>query len=138
MSEVKHTLEQLKEIAMAATKCDLNTADRVHTPGEAGEYMTCPCCDGEGSVDCGNDYLNIDCLPLGVQFYGMGAEPQNNENYFRAFNPKTALILIDAAQQRDHLLGALKKVHDDFSGMGEYGAHYYDIKELIAAVEQSK
>jgi len=101
--------DKLKELALAATALNLDTAETVRDCS-LDEEWDCPLCDGDGYAPSGQDYCNIDSVALGVQFYGIGNEYINAENYFRAANPAAILSLI---AQRDELLAALK-LADEF------------------------
>ncbi len=98
--------DKLKELALAATALNLDTAETVRDCS-LDEEWECPLCDGDGYTPAGQDYCNIDSVALGVQFYGIGNEYINAENYFRAANPAAILALI---AQRDELLAVLSKV----------------------------
>lgn len=98
-------LEDLKAKALAATTCDLSTAELVRP---SGGYIECPVCGGDGHVHAGNDFVNFDDLPIGVQFYGFGDEINVNEVYFRSFTPATAIALIDILQATEQERDAIK------------------------------
>ena len=94
--------DKLKELALAATALNLDTADQVHDISDM--HFDCPLCDGEGFVSGDVEYSNIDGVALSVQFYGIGDEYCSAEEYFREANPTTILALI---AQRDELLAAM-------------------------------
>jgi len=96
-------LTELKRLALQSTKLELDTAEAVRD--ESGKYSDCPMCGGEGTVDCENEFVNIDGVALGVQFYGIGKEFGYTEAYFRSVTPAAILELLE---QRDQLLEALK------------------------------
>ena len=93
---------ELKRLALQSTKLELNTAEIVRD--ESGKYSECPMCCGDGTVDCESEFVNIDGVALGVQFYGIGKEFGYAEQYFRAVTPTAILELLE---QRDELLEAL-------------------------------
>jgi hypothetical protein len=113
-------------------------AEAVSTPGDidsapkSGEYgfkevdkwYECPACAGRGEVQ-GSTYCNFDDKPLGVQFFGIGAEHGQWEAYFRAFPPRVVLALLsERASLQERLakaLGALERIsgyaqHDNDCG----------------------
>jgi len=97
--------DKLKELALAATALNLDTADQVHDISDM--HFDCPLCDCEGYVSGDVEYSNIDGVALSVQFYGIGDEYCSAEEYFREANPTTILALI---AQRDELLAAAQRL----------------------------
>lgn len=73
-------LDKLEALLALASPQALETAEIVRRDDE---YLDCPCCDGEGSVD-GATYLNYDGFAVGVQFFGVGEQFVHNEEAFRA------------------------------------------------------
>lgn len=92
-------LDALERAAWAVTKGDLATAEIM----EDGT-RPCPCCDGEGYVD-GRDYINVDSVPLNVQFSGIGPEFGRWEAYFQATQPAAILALIARVRAAEAALG---------------------------------
>lgn len=103
------TPEELKGIWEAALACTPGNLDTVPNPSneyggkEDDGYYECPFCHGEGSVD-GITYTNFDRVAIGVQFFGIGDEPKQYENYFRAIPPAVAAAMV---QEIRALKGAL-------------------------------
>lgn len=100
------TLAEIEAAARAATEGNLDTVP--NPPNEYGGkeddgYYECPFCHGEGSVD-GITYTNFDRVAIGVQFFGIGDEPKQYENYFRAIPPAVAAAMV---QEIRALKGAL-------------------------------
>ena len=93
--------EHLREVAERATPQDFDSAEIVAKDG----WIECPCCSGEGSVELTADYCNYDNEALGVQFYGVGPAHVNAEEFYRTFNPATAIALLDE-------LAALRKENE--------------------------
>jgi len=121
---------ELKRLALQSTKLELDTAEVVRD--ESGKYSDCPMCGGEGTVDCENEFVNIDGVALGVQFYGIGKEFGYAEAYFRSVTPAAILELLE---QRDQLLEALQNVLK--AGRGTSGRiilEQEDEAEIIAAI----
>jgi hypothetical protein len=56
------------------------------------ENIECPLCE-EGYLEA-TDYTNIDDLPLGVQFFGIGYSIDKSERYFTAVSPKNIRKLL--------------------------------------------
>jgi len=102
-------LDDLKAKALAATDCNLDTAQIVRN--NPGNEYECPVCGGEGYVSGVVDYCNIDGLAIGVMFYGIGNEFGADEEYFRAASPAAVLELIKrletAESERDRLRAEL-------------------------------
>lgn len=88
-------LEALKKVALAVTPGDIDSAPEKGEYGhkERDKWYACPTCDGQGEV-FGATYCNFDDKPLGVQFFGIGAEFGRWEDYFRAFRPSAVLSLL--------------------------------------------
>ena len=93
--------EHLREVAERATPQDFDSAEIVAKDG----WIECPCCSGEGSVELTADYCNYDNEAIGVQFYGVGHAYVNAEEFYRTFNPATAIALLDE-------LAALRKENE--------------------------
>ncbi|MBU9592711.1 hypothetical protein [Burkholderia multivorans] len=90
----------LKQAALAATPQNIDSAQSIDHYND-GRYIECPCCSGEGSVELEADFLNYDGKALGVQFYGIGAEPGAAEAYFRAASPANTLALLDRLERAE-------------------------------------
>lgn len=93
-------LDELEKVARAvSTPGDIDSAPARGEYGykEADAWYSCPACDGQGEVN-GATYCNFDGKPLGVQFFGIGAEFGEWEAYFRALRPPTVLRLIALAR----------------------------------------
>lgn len=84
--------EELRKVAEAATPLDLDSAELKR---RVGETVECPHCQGEGDVTLEADYCNFDGTAIGVEFYGIGLAHGAAEAFVRAFNPKTAIALLD-------------------------------------------
>lgn len=72
-------LAELEALVAKATPQLLDTAE-VH---RADEWLECPFCAGEGSVD-GETFTNYDGAAIGVQFFGVGDQFVHNEKAHRA------------------------------------------------------
>lgn len=89
------TLAEIEAAARAATEGNLDTVpnpSNEYGGKEDDGYYECPFCHGEGSVD-GITYTNFDRVAIGVQFFGIGDEPKQYENYFRAIPPAVAAAM---------------------------------------------
>lgn len=84
--------EELRKVAEAATPLDFDSAEMKR---RVGEVIECPHCQGEGDVTLEADYCNFDGTAIGVEFYGIGMAHGAAEAFVRAFNPKTAIALLD-------------------------------------------
>jgi len=87
-------IAELRILADKATALNLDTAQEIRQNND--ECVECPVCCGDGHIEVERDYCNIDGKALGVLFYGIGEHHGLAEEYFRAFNPKTAKALLDA------------------------------------------
>lgn len=96
-------LDALERAARAVTKGDLATAE-ITKDGS----RPCPCCDTEGYVD-GRDYINIDDVPLNVQFSGIGPEFKRWEAYFKAAQPAAILTLISRLRTAEAALAGARE-----------------------------
>ncbi|WP_374453783.1 hypothetical protein [Phenylobacterium sp.] len=122
-------VERLREAALAVT-----TPGNIDSAPEGGEYghketgkwYACPACDGDGQVH-GATYCNFDGKPLGVQFFGIGAEFQQWEDYFRAASPATVLGLIDKLQTFEAALTEIARLRTDLRGDFSMGSKQSDI-----------
>jgi hypothetical protein len=96
---VELDLDALEKVALAVTPGDIDSAPEGGEYGrkEAGKWYQCPACDGQGEVE-GATYSNFDSKPIGVQFFGIGAEFGEWEAYYRAFTPATVLRLLALAR----------------------------------------
>ena len=72
-------IAELRDALALATANDLSTAE-VH---KDDEWLECPFCAGEGSVD-GATFTNLNDKAVGVQFFGVGDQFIHNEAAFRA------------------------------------------------------
>lgn len=108
-------LEALKKVALAVTPGDIDSAPEKGEYGhkERDKWYACPTCDGQGEV-FGATYCNFDDKPLGVQFFGIGAEFGRWEDYFRAFRPSAVLSLLTRIEaleaERDEARARLRNV----------------------------
>ncbi|MDE1188537.1 MAG: hypothetical protein PW844_19000 [Pantoea sp.] len=100
-------LNELVELAGKVTALNLDTAQSVK---DEDGYIECPLCCGEGHVDAENDYCNIDAVPLGVQFYGIGPEHGLAEQYFRAANPAAILAIAEYVKGLEEIRAAAEKL----------------------------
>lgn len=89
----KDEKERLRELALAATPQNFDTAETV----DDGEYE-CPMCSGDGYLEA-KTYTNYDNIALGVQFFGIGDAHKAAEDYYRAANPQTILALLDEIEK---------------------------------------
>ena len=90
-------LERMREVALKATPGDLDTIPKPNSEyggHETGRY-TCPCCGGDGEVE-GETFTNFDGVAIGVQFFGIGNEFKNYEEFFRTANPAAVIAILDA------------------------------------------
>lgn len=92
MGFTKLDMKALRQLAQAATPLDFDSAEMKRNVGETVE---CPHCQGEGNVTLEADYCNFDGTAIGVEFYGIGEAHGAAEAFVRAFNPKTAIQLIE-------------------------------------------
>ncbi|QMV33475.1 hypothetical protein 8G_00043 [Ralstonia phage Hyacinthe] len=81
-------LNELERLAREATPQDFDSGEIMRN---AGEWIDCPHCGGEGAVQLEIDYCNYDGQALGVQFYGIGNAHGAAERYYRAMRPAVAL-----------------------------------------------
>ena len=72
-------IAELERLRSAATPGDLDTAEIARTD----EWLECPFCAGEGSVD-GATYVNYDDAAVSVQFFGVGGQFLASEALYRA------------------------------------------------------
>src|SRR5690606_8733580 len=100
---------ELRDAAQAATEMNFDTAEIQDNPD--GEFVECPCCSGEGTVDLLADYCNFDGVALGVQFYGVGEPHQAAERYYRAANPKTVLAMLGEIDDLKRQIAAHQSHH---------------------------
>jgi hypothetical protein len=108
-------IDKVAELAKSASAMDLSTAEKV-TDCSADEQWECPLCNGDGYVNAGIDYCNIDAVAVGVQFYGIGKHHGADEEYFRSVSPSAILELIDriksAESERDALREEMRKASE--------------------------
>ncbi|CBJ38279.1 protein of unknown function [Ralstonia solanacearum CMR15] len=96
-------INELERLAREATPQDFDSGEIM---SNAGEWIDCPHCGGEGAVQLEADYCNYDGQALGVQFYGIGSAHGAAENYYRAARPAVVIAMIarirdlEAAQQQ--------------------------------------
>jgi len=95
----------LKQTALAVTPQDIDSAERIENRPD-GSYLTCPACEGEGSIPFEADYCNYDHIAIGVQFYGIGTAPGAAEAYFRAASPANILALLARLERAESALAA--------------------------------
>lgn len=98
-------IAELRALRVDATAGDLNTAEIAKTD----EWLDCPFCAGEGSVD-GVTYINYDAAAVGVQFFGVGAQFVANEALYRALLPALPrlLALAEAGLRAEEMREALE------------------------------
>lgn len=128
-------VERLLEIARAvSTPGEIDSAPEIGEYGhkERGQYLECPSCGGAGHVD-GSTFCNFDDKPLGVQFFGIGAEPKEWEAYFRAFRPETAIALLSALQAKEEEVDRLhlRIVDCTTTALGEIGDLEASLSEAL-------
>lgn len=100
-------IAELRALRVDATAGDLNTAEIAKTD----EWLDCPFCAGEGSVD-GVTYINYDAAAVGVQFFGVGAQFVANEALYRALLPALPrlLALAEAGLRAEEMREALQEL----------------------------
>ena len=104
-------LAALRDLLALASPQALDTAERRADTVTDGEYVDCPCCDGDGSVDAAT-YTNYDDMAIGVQFFGVGDQFVHNEAAYRALWAATP-ALVHTATVSLALYAALKRVVDE-------------------------
>lgn len=100
MTDISELVQMIKAAVEKATPLCLDTSQEVRNDDD---YIECPACCGEGHVDAETDYCNIDGVPLGVQFYGIGEYHGAAEEYFRIVTPANILALtteLEKARER--------------------------------------
>lgn len=101
-------IERLRGLAERATPQRIDTAETVEKNG----HMDCPWCDGQGEVSV-DTYTNYDDCAIGVQFFGIGHEHVDAENYFRAVKPAVITGLLDTITEAHGKIAVLASMLGD-------------------------
>lgn len=113
--------EDLTALKLAAEKATPGDLDTTPTKGDYGfvreEWLECPACGGSGEVE-GKTFCNFDHKALGVQFFGIGNDFQNYEQFFRLANPAVVISLIDQLSAAQAEVERLRAALEPFAVMG--------------------
>lgn len=104
---------ELRRLIDEATEGVLETAETSII--DAGEYVECPLCGGEGEVEQDAHYNNFDGVALGVQFYGIGKHFGAQERLWRFFMSNRETILTALRTDRKAVLEEAAKVADEIA-----------------------
>ena len=102
-------IDKLEALLALASPQALETAAKREETPSLNEYLDCPFCDGEGSVD-GVTLTNYDGEAVGIQFFGVGDQFVHNETAFRALW-RDAPWLIECAREMHEACAAALATH---------------------------
>ncbi|QMV32437.1 hypothetical protein KMC43_gp62 [Ralstonia phage Raharianne] len=129
-------LNELERLAREATPQDFDSGEIMRN---AGEWIDCPHCGGEGAVQLEIDYCNYDGQALGVQFYGIGNAHGAAERYYRAMRPAVALTMIACIRELEAAEAEVERLRNLCGEMyqvaGAHDASTTVLDQLVAATE---
>ena len=91
IDDIKKSIENITDLNLSTSEIEDNM------------FSDCPHC-GEGEVDL-KQFINIDKLPLNVEFSGIGECVKNSQDYFESVSPSKIKKMIKYIEDLERQLG---------------------------------